>query len=350
MKTTSAPKKLALYIALLAAVLTGAVELLFLYSPLENYVPLVASSMVIVFGAAYMLVWIILSDFFRKKINPIYTTVSRLRKSENSLRQELDKIDMEEDLNIKVESWASDRTQEIDQLKEMAKFRKEFLGNVSHELKTPIFNVQGYVLTLLDGGIDDPAINKLYLERAEKSIGRLINIVEDLDTISRLDSGEVTIKFANFDVVELIEEVFELQEMRAKKADIKLKFKKKQNKPIIVHADRARIQEVVINLLVNSIKYGTKKGFASVDFIDMEDNIMVEVSDNGLGIPKADLPRVFERFYRVDKSRSHNQGGTGLGLAIVKHIIEAHNQTINVRSKEGEGTRFTFTLMKGREN
>ena len=350
MKTTSAPKKLALYIALLAAVLTGAVELLFLYSPLENYVPLVASSMVIVFGAAYLVIWLILSDFFRKKINPIYTTISRLRKSENSLRQELDKIDMEEDLNTKVESWASDRTEEIDQLKEMAKFRKEFLGNVSHELKTPIFNVQGYVLTLLDGGIDDPAINKLYLERAEKSIGRLINIVEDLDTISRLDSGEVTIKFGNFDLVELCEEVFELQEMRAKKADIKLKFKNKQKKPVMVHADRARMQEVMINLLVNSIKYGNKKGCTSVDFIDMEDNIMVEISDNGLGIPKEDLPRVFERFYRVDKSRSHNQGGTGLGLAIVKHIIEAHNQTINVRSKEGEGTRFTFTLMKGIKN
>ena len=366
MKDTT-PKRMAIYIALLAALFTGAAELLFMYYPVDNHLPLVAASVVIVFVAVYLLVWLLLGDFIFHKINPIYNTINKLkkldrslkkelnekdptvntRKSDKKLRRELDNRDLTMDLNREVEDWASGKTEEIDQLKEMENYRKEFLGNVSHELKTPIFNVQGYILTLLDGGIDDPSINKLYLERAEKSINRLINIVGDLDTISRLDSGEMKIKFENFDIVELTREVFELQEVRAQKAEIRLKFKNRQSKSIMVHADRLRIQETMINLVVNSIKYGCKKGCTTVDFIDMEDRIMLEVSDNGLGIPNEDLPRIFERFYRVDKSRSRNQGGTGLGLAIVKHVMEAHNQTINVRSREGQGTIFTFTLMKG---
>jgi len=363
----STPKKMAIYIALLAALFTGAAELLFIYFSVDNHVLLVAASVVIVFVAVYLLVWLLLGDFIFHKINPIYNTINKLKKSEKSLqmepderdmaddpdesgkslRKEMEKRDVTDDLNREVEDWASGKTEEIDQLKEMENYRKEFLGNVSHELKTPIFNVQGYILTLLDGGIDDPSINTLYLERAEKSINRLINIVGDLDTISRLDSGEVKIKFENFDVVELTKEVFELQEVRAQKANVTLKLKNRRVRPMMVHADRLRIQEAMVNLVVNSIKYGCKNGCTSVDFIDMEDRIMVEVSDNGLGIPNEDLPRIFERFYRVDKSRSRNQGGTGLGLAIVKHVMEAHNQAINVRSKEGQGTVFTFTLMKG---
>lgn len=359
---------MALYIALLSALLTGAVEMLFVYTSIGNYLPVIVASLVVVFVIVYFLVWLMLSDFIFQKINPIYNTISKLKKSEKSLqkklevrdmeenpeksgkklRKELDQRDVADDLNKEVESWASDRDSEIDQLKELELFRKEFLGNVSHELKTPIFNVQGYILTLLDGGIDDPAINKLYLERAEKSINRLISIVADLDTISRLDSGEIKLEFGNFDIVDLVAEVFELQEIRAQKAGIKLKLKKPQKKPIMVHADRLRIQEALINLIVNSIKYGRKNGHTTIDFTDMEDRIMVEVADNGLGIPNEDLPRIFERFYRVDKSRSRNQGGTGLGLAIVKHVVEAHNQHINVRSKLDKGTVFTFTLMKGR--
>lgn len=366
--TTSTPKRMALYIALLSAVLTGAAEMLFIYTSLGNHLPVIVASVVMVFIIVYFLVWLMLSDFIFQKINPIYNTISKLKKSKKSLqkqleerdmadnpeesgkklRRELDQRDVAGDLNREMESWASDRDMEIDQLKELELFRKEFLGNVSHELKTPIFNVQGYILTLLDGGIDDPAINKLYLERAEKSINRLINIVGDLDTISRLDSGEIKLEFGNFDIVDLVSEVFELQEMRAQKAGVKLKFKNRHNKPILVHADRLRIQEALINLVVNSVKYSRKNGQTTIDFTDMEDRIMVEVADNGLGIPNEDLPRIFERFYRVDKSRSRNQGGTGLGLAIVKHVVEAHNQQINVRSKLDKGTVFTFTLMKGR--
>lgn len=346
MKTANA-KIMALYVALISSVITGTVELLFANSTLEHFFPVMAGSILIVFATVYLLVYILLNNFIYSKINPIYQTINNLKDSEKQLRKELDKRDMVEDLNQEVENWATDKTREIDQLKEMEIYRKEFLGNVSHEMKTPLFNIQGYVLTLLDGGIDDPSINKLYLERAEKSVARLINIVGDLDTISRLDSGEVKVKFEIFDIVQLTAEVFESQEMRAKQQGISLKMKNKNFDPVIVHADRQRIQEAMVNLVVNSIKYSGKKGYTMVSFTDLEDKILVEVSDNGLGIPNEDLPRIFERFYRVDKSRSRNQGGTGLGLAIVKHVIEAHNENIRVKSKENKGTTFSFTLRKG---
>ena len=345
---TSAPDKIALYIALISSIIAAVVELFILFSPLEIMVPVIAVSVIVVFVSVYLTARTLLREFIFRKINPIYKTIHNLKIPEKALRRKLDKPSLTDDLNREVEDWASRKTDEIDRLKEMERYRKEFLGNVSHELKTPIFNVQGYVLTLLDGGIDDPSINKLYLQRAEKSIGRLINIVADLDTIIKLETGEVAVKFENFDIVQLTRDVFELQEVRAHKQGIKLKFKNHFDKPVMVHADRQRIMEAMINLIVNSIKYGCEKGLTTVDFLDMEDNILVEVSDNGLGIPNADLPRIFERFYRVNKSRSRHQSGTGLGLAIVKHVIEAHNQTINVRSKENKGTSFAFTLRKGR--
>jgi two-component system, OmpR family, phosphate regulon sensor histidine kinase PhoR len=342
----SNPKRMAAYIAFFSSVITGLVEMLFIYSTLERQLPMVITSILVVFAAVYFMVYFLLSEFIFQKINPIYKTINNLNLPAENMRKDLDKENLIEDLNREVVDWANVKTRELDQLREMADYRKEFLGNVSHEMKTPIFNVQGYILTLLDGGIDDPAINKLYLQRAEKSINRLINIVSDLDTISRLDTGEVKIKFETFDIVELAREVLELQEMRAQKQGVRLKLKNNFDTAIMVLADRKRIQEVLINLVINSIKYSSKNGLTTIDFHDMDDNIMVEVADNGVGIPNADLPRIFERFYRVDKSRSRNQGGTGLGLAIVKHIIEAHNQKINVRSTEKKGTSFTFTLKK----
>ena len=347
MKNANA-KVMALYVALVAAVVTGTVEMLFVNSTLQRFSPLMAASVVLVFGAVYLLVYLLLSNYIFHKMNPIYTTISNLKESETKLKKELDRKDMDVDLNREVEDWANNKTREIDQLKEMELYRKEFLGNVSHELKTPIFNVQGYVHSLLDGGLDDPSASRVYLERAEKSINRLINIVSDLDTISGLDSGEVKIQFENFDIVKLAREVFELQEMRAQKQGITLKLKNNATTPIMVHADRRKIQDTLVNLVVNSIKYGNLDGCTLVGFTDLEDRILVEVSDNGVGIPNEDIPRVFERFYRVDKTRSRNQGGTGLGLAIVKHVIEAHNQTIRVKSKEDKGTCFSFTLRKGR--
>jgi two-component system, OmpR family, phosphate regulon sensor histidine kinase PhoR len=338
-------KRMALYIAFFAASVTGAVELLYAFSPLHRHTPLIAVSSALVFLAVYIMVRFQLNDFIFQKINPLYKTIGNL-KEENDQPKTNGKEDAIEDLNKEVEDWASGKTRELDQLREMEAYRREFLGNLSHEMKTPIFNIQGYINSLLEG-TEDQTTCRTYLERAGKSLKRLINIVSDLDVISGLDSGEVKIQFGVFDIVELSQEVFELQEMRAKKEGIKLKLKKRKYEKILVHADRKRIQEVLINLVINSIKYSSKNGVTTVDFIDMDDQVLVEVEDNGIGIPNNELPRIFERFYRVDRSRSRNQGGTGLGLAIVKHVIEAHNQSINVRSVEGKGTCFAFTLNKG---
>ncbi len=346
MKTASA-KIMAFYIAILAALVTGAAGAMFFNLVPDSYLAILAGSIIVVFGSVYMLVYLLINKFFLQKINPIYNTITNLKETEKKIETKPAEQNIE-NLNREVEDWATNKTREIDQLKEMENYRKEFLGNVSHEMKTPLTSAQGYMSTLLDGGLDDPSINKLYLERAMKSVRRLINIVDDLDTITRLDSGEIPIHFEDFDIVSLIRDVHEVQELRAKELGIELKFAKENQEPVIVHADRKRIQEVMANLIINSINYGSKNGCTSVEFEDHEENILVKVCDNGIGIPNEDLPRIFERFYRVDEYRSRNKGGTGLGLAIVKHVIEAHNQTIRVRSKEGEGTCFSFTLRKGR--
>lgn len=249
-------------------------------------------------------------------------------------------------LNLEIIAWADDRKNEIERLKKLEMYRKEFLGNVSHELKTPIFNIQGYVLTLLDGGLEDETINRDYLQRAERSIDRMITIIDDLEAISQLETGELQIEPEKFDIVNLTREVTEAQELKATTKGIILTLLD-ADKPVYVYADRFRIRQVMVNLIVNSIKYGKEYGETKIRISESGDQVMVEVADNGIGIGKEHLPRLFERFYRVDKSRSREMGGTGLGLAIVKHIIEAHNQQINVMSTEESGTVFTFYLKKG---
>jgi two-component system phosphate regulon sensor histidine kinase PhoR len=293
----------------------------------------------------FFLILFFLNSFIIEKINPLYKTIHNTSRSRKDLRN-FKEGDILSDVKNDVENWAKDKTKEIDQLKQLEKYRREFLGNVSHELKTPIFNIQGYILTLLDGGLDDPSINRMYLERTERSINRMINIVEDLESISRLESGELKLDFEDFDIVGLVADVFEMQEMLANKYQVKLETGANSDKPIKVMADKKRITEVLNNLIVNSIKYGRKNGKTIVSFYDIGDQILIEVNDTGIGISEKDIPRIFERFYRTDKSRSRDQGGTGLGLSIVKHIIEAHDQTINVQSKLGEGSRFTFSLNK----
>lgn len=246
-----------------------------------------------------------------------------------------------------VSVWMKNRSTEIEDLKKLEDYRREFLGNVSHELKTPIFNIQGYISTLLDGGLDDPSINRNYLERAEKSVERMINIVEDLESISRLEVGQLLVEPTPFDIYALVMEVYYSQEMKAKSRNIKLTFRDPY-KAIYVNADKDHIRQVITNLVTNSIKYGKEGGETETRFYDIDENVLVEIADNGIGIGKEHLSRLFERFYRVDKGRSREQGGTGLGLAIVKHILEAHGQTINVRSSEGIGSTFSFTLPKGK--
>jgi len=279
------------------------------------------------------------------KIKPIYKIINANKSSEPDFSYDIKDRDIVAEVEEDVSIWAGRKSKEIDHLKKMEKYRKEFLGNVSHELKTPIFNIQGYVSTLLDGGLEDEGINRKYLERSEKSINRLISIVQDLETISHFESGQLELVHENFNIVDLVKEVLEMQEIRAKQRKIKLQLTGNE-KNITVNADRKRIIEVLVNLIVNSINYGKDEGKTTVGFFDLDDRILVEVTDNGIGISEKCLPRLFERFYRVDKSRSSNEGGTGLGLAIVKHIIEAHGQRVSVRSKTGEGSSFGFTLQK----
>jgi two-component system phosphate regulon sensor histidine kinase PhoR len=231
-----------------------------------------------------------------------------------------------------------------DNRKRIDTFRKEFMGNVYHELKTPVFNLQGYILTLLDGGLEDPSINRLYLERSAKNINRMISIVEDLETISRLETETIALKREKFDLRRMVEEVFDASEVRASRRRIRLTIATPGSGEMMVMADRKRIYQVINNLVINSINYGTEGGFTKVWMTAGPKKMLVEVEDNGIGIAENDQQRIFERFYRVDRSRSRDSGGTGLGLAIVKHIVEAHGHTVKVKSTPGKGTTFSFTL------
>ena len=346
MKTNSA-KRLSLSISVFILIFNLGV---FLILSKEDFQSVYFIIFIFLFGAiSYFLVLFVLNKYINEKMQPIYKTIREVPISgkKEKLLEKFSSTNIS-DVQKEVEEWAKNQTLEITRLKDLERYRKEFVGNVSHELKTPIFNIQGYVLTLLEGGIDDPKINKLYLQRSEKSIDRMISIVEDLESITKLDSGELKLNFVNFDLVKLTEEVFELAQMLAIERNITLQFATKSDKPVMIYADRKRIMEVMNNLVGNGIKYGKKKGNVKIGFYDLHETILIEVSDNGIGMDKNDLPRVFERFYRVDKSRSREQGGTGLGLSIVKHIIEAHDQTINVKSIADKGTTFTFTLEKAK--
>ncbi len=342
----STPRSIAIIIALIAALVSGVVFSIVLWNASLNYILAAIAGVLFIFIVVFIISQFFLNEFVFQKIYPVYKTIHNLNISGRDLKTKLDDRDIVDDVNREVLIWANTKSREIDSLREMERYRKEFIGNVSHELKTPIFNIQGYVLTLLDGGLEDPTINRNYLERAEKSINRLIAIVDDLDMISKLESKVLRLELEKVNIVQLVEEVFEAQELRSKKRKIKLSFDRSYDKPIWVLVDRKRIYQALVNLVVNSISYGREEGRTIISFSDLFENIMVEVNDNGIGIPQADIPRIFERFYRVDKSRSRDQGGTGLGLAIVKHIVEAHGQTISARSSVNEGTSFSFTLKK----
>ena len=281
--------------------------------------------------------WLI-DKYIHKRIALLYRTIQNQKLEVN---QKFDLEGAEED----VKKWLSERYAEIEHLKDTVQFRREFLGNVSHELKTPIFNIQGYILTLLEGALEDEQINRKYLLRTQKSVERMISIVEDLERISHLETNVEKIEFEKIDIIATCSAVMDSLEDKAKNNAIVLKFDK-EYKPIWVEADEQKINQVLSNLLVNSIKYGNENGLTKVHFFDMDDAILVEVSDNGIGIEEPHLARLCERFYRVDSSRSREKGGTGLGLSIVKHIIESHKQTLNIRSTVGVGSTFSFTLKK----
>ena len=239
------------------------------------------------------------------------------------------------------------RLEEINILKDQENYRREFLGNVSHELKTPLFTIQGYILTLIEGALKDKKVRGKYLRRSAKGVDRLISIVKDLDLITQFESGIKTVDKTDFNIYELIENVYDLMEFESEKNNTKLLVNYQNNTPVIVNADKERILQVLTNLVVNSIKYGKEGGYTKVKVEEYDkDRIIVRVKDNGEGIEDEHLPRLFERFYRIDKNRSRKKGGSGLGLSIVKHIIEAHQEQIFVESKIGQGTEFSFTLKK----
>jgi len=282
--------------------------------------------------------------FIYRRVKRIYDDLTLLEA--RSLRKQPITTDMAT-LTREIDKYAKDKKLEIETLKVREEYRKEFLGNVSHELKTPLFTVQGYLETLIDGAQNNPEIREKYLERANKGVERLIYIVRDLDMITKLEVGDLSLNVDAFDIVELVDSVFELLEMKAAKKRITLTFDMEYKNPIWVNGDKERIQQVLTNLIVNSIKYGREKGTTEVSIENLIKNkVIVRVTDNGEGIEKVNIPRLFERFYRVDKSGSRKEGGSGLGLAIVKHIIEAHDEKIYIESEFGVGSEFSFTLEK----
>lgn len=296
---------------------------------------------------SYFIIIFYLKKYIYRKIKVIYKNIHKHKLSADE-KKEFVNVDTNiiEQVEKEVEEWAESQDLEIQKYKTWAEYRRKFVGDISHELKTPIFNIQGYVHTLLDGAIYDEKINLSFLKKAAKNVERLHTIVEDLAAISRLESGELVLEMQTFDIRALTEEVFEELEIKALENKINLEFKDGASAGYKVSADQESIRQVLINLVNNSIKYGHSSGRTKVGFYDMDKYILVEVADNGIGIPKEHINHVFDRFYRVDKSRSRAQGGSGLGLAIVKHIIEAHKQTINVRSASGLGSTFGFTLEK----
>lgn len=301
------------------------------------------------FAVAYFVILLYLKRYIYRKIKLIYKTIHKEKLQPGDKSKTVDiNTDIIGEVEKEVFEWAEDQRRELDKYKTWAEYRRNFVGDISHELKTPIFNIQGYIESLLEGGLQDPNVNISFLQRASTNVDRLQTIVQDLEAISRLESGEVVLEMQTFDIKDLVQEVFDDLEMKAKENKVEMIFKDGAANGFKVRADRERIRQVLNNLVNNSIKYGIENGVSKVAFYDMDKNILVEVADNGIGIPKQHLNHVFDRFYRVDKSRSRRRGGSGLGLSIVKHIVESHKQTINVRSTPGLGSTFGFTLEKAK--
>jgi two-component system phosphate regulon sensor histidine kinase PhoR len=311
--------------------------------PLWILIGLPITTGLISFGVFYFFI----KHFINDRLKLLYKSI---RKGKMTKENEISfKItdDVIANAEIETQLWSEERNKEISKLKEQEEFRREFLGNLAHELKTPIFSIQGYILTLLDGGLEDENVNRTFLERASKATDRMVSIIEDLDQITKMEADALKLEMRPFDIVELVTDIFESLEMMAKEKNIKLLFAKEYSSTFVI-GDKPKIAQVLVNLITNSIFYGNKDGTTNVRFYKMDDIVTIEVSDNGPGIEEEHLPRLFERFYRVEKSRNRNDGGSGLGLAIAKHIVESHRQTISVRSTYGVGSTFSFSLDKSK--
>jgi two-component system phosphate regulon sensor histidine kinase PhoR len=294
----------------------------------------------------YLVVYFVVKEFIYEKIKLIYKTINQEKIERKGDAKALMDGNILANVNRQVVHWASDQKREIAELKEKETFRREFIGNLAHELKTPITSIQGYILTLLEGALEDPNINRSFLMKASKNVDRLVMLTEDLDALTKYESQKLQPEFEKFSLVELVSDVFDTLAYKAEEKKVHLRFFDEYETNFFVFADKGMYAQIFTNLLSNSIVYGKENGESIVRFFDMDEHYLVEVSDNGIGISQEDLPRVFERFYRVDKSRSRHEGGSGLGLAIVKHILEAHNQTISASSVVDKGTTFSFTVQK----
>jgi two-component system phosphate regulon sensor histidine kinase PhoR len=331
-----------------SSIVAAALVLILLIVHFFHPIPAIAFISIVLFGslATFAAFYYLFREFIYNRLRILYRSI---RKGKLVPDEKL-YINMSKDIIGKAETesqqWSDQRKSEITQLQEQDKFRREFIGNLAHELKTPVFSIQGYVLTLLEGGLEDERVNRMFLERASKAIDRMTNILNDLDELTKLEVNDLKMDLRPFDLKELAKEVMDSLELRSQEKHIKLRFAKDYYKEIMVRADRGKIAQVLTNLISNSISYGNENGETQIRFYEVDDLVSVEISDNGPGIEPHELPRLFERFYRVEKSRNRNEGGSGLGLSIVKHILDSHNQTISVRSTIGVGSTFTFSLDK----
>lgn len=343
----SNPRNIALIDALFITLIASLVFAISTFISASFRLDFLIGFFVVNFVLSYLIIKYSIDKFFFEKIKIIYHTIGKLKTTREIKTKTAKSDDVLDIVNQAVLHWSEEQKKEIAELKKMADYRREFLGNVSHELKTPIFNIQGYVLTLLDGGLRDDEINVKYLKNAKKSVNRLIAIVEDLEEISKFESGELKLKKETFDLNELTQDVIEYMDMKASDNGVSIRLKNPINQTFSVKADKKRIRQVLINLIDNAIKYGGREnGKVTISIFDFHDYYLVEIKDNGEGIPEEYLFRVFERFFRTDAARSRQKGGTGLGLAIVKHIIEAHHQKISVRNNPGLGSTFAFSVEK----
>lgn len=318
------------------------VTLLLFYSNYVNHIP---TSHIVAITLAGVFFFFIVGRFFLKtfieqRIRSIHRIINYGSKPEVKLNEDVIGLTMKETLR-----WEKERKEELLELRKEANFRREFLGNLAHELKTPVFSVQGYILTLLEGGLEDEKVNRKFLERAAFSTERMVDIIEDLDQIMKLESNEITLNLQVFNLLKLTKEIVDFLEEKSQEKFIDIKIEEKEV-PINVKADQAKIGQVLTNLISNAINYSNEKTEIHIQFYPLGESIVTEISDNGIGIAERDIPRLFERFYRVEQSRNRNKGGSGLGLSICKHIIESHNETITVKSEVGKGSTFSFSLRK----
>lgn len=337
----------ALWSALYLTLITVAISIIayFVISKHLGLVTVIVSTITL-FLISFFIIQYRAEHFIYRRLKKLYKEVSIL--DINDLNKQSATTDIDK-LSKSMQKFVEGKRLEIESLTERDSFRRDFLGNVAHELKTPLFTVQGYILTLLEGAVNDKQIRMKYLDRANKGVERLVAVIKDLDMIAKLENDGTKLNVKNFNILELIQNVFDLFEMKAKKRNITLSFDKIYEFPVFVRGDVEKIEQVLINLIVNSIKYGKPNGTTFVSAEDYSDKkFIIKVVDNGEGIKKEYLPRLFERFYRVDQSRSREQGGSGLGLSIVKHIVEAHDENIFLKSTYGEGSEFSFTIEKAR--